>query len=298
MTAPLRSGEPIVVPVALGARAYDIVIGRGLIGSLGARITGAAPGRQGRDRHRRRRWRSIISRRPRPRSRLPASKRRGDRRAARRKLEKLRDASSSVCEALIAARIERSDLVVALGGGVVGDLAGFAASMRAPRPRLRAGADDACWRRSIPRSAARPRSTPRHGKNLIGAFYQPILVIADTALLDTLPRARVPRRLCRGGEIRPARRRRVLRLARGQLARCVRRRTGARARHRGRAAAPRPASSRATSARPATARCSISATPSATPSKPAAGFSDRLLHGEAVGARHGRWRSNSRRGAG
>ena len=34
MTAPLRQGEPIVVPVALGARAYDIVIGRGLLASI------------------------------------------------------------------------------------------------------------------------------------------------------------------------------------------------------------------------------------------------------------------------
>ena len=38
MTAPLRHSEPIVVKVALGARAYDIVIGRGLIASLGERI--------------------------------------------------------------------------------------------------------------------------------------------------------------------------------------------------------------------------------------------------------------------
>lgn len=38
MTAPLRQSEPIVVPVSLGARAYDIVIGRGLLASLGERI--------------------------------------------------------------------------------------------------------------------------------------------------------------------------------------------------------------------------------------------------------------------
>ena len=38
MTAPLRQGEPIVVPVALGARSYDIVIGRGILASLGERI--------------------------------------------------------------------------------------------------------------------------------------------------------------------------------------------------------------------------------------------------------------------
>ena len=38
MTAPLRQSEPIVVPVALGERAYEIVIGRGLLSSLGERI--------------------------------------------------------------------------------------------------------------------------------------------------------------------------------------------------------------------------------------------------------------------
>src|SRR5258708_22455711 len=43
-TAPLRHAEPIVVPVALGARAYDIVIGRGLLASLGERIKAIRPG--------------------------------------------------------------------------------------------------------------------------------------------------------------------------------------------------------------------------------------------------------------
>ena len=92
-----------------------------------------------------------------------------------------------VCEALIAARIERGDLVVALGGGVIGDLAGFAAAVRAPRASITCRCRRRCWRRSIPRSAARPRSIRAHGKNLIGAFHQPMLVVADTALLDTLP---------------------------------------------------------------------------------------------------------------
>ncbi|MFI4960165.1 MAG: 3-dehydroquinate synthase, partial [Hyphomicrobiales bacterium] len=47
MTAPLRQGElaePIVVPVALGTRAYDIIIGRGLIASLGEHIAALRPG--------------------------------------------------------------------------------------------------------------------------------------------------------------------------------------------------------------------------------------------------------------
>ena len=94
-----------------------------------------------------------------------------------------------VCEAIIAARIERGDLVVALGGGVIGDLAGFAAAVVRRGTRLSCRSRPPCWRRSIPPSAARPAINSRHGKNLVGAFHQPSLVLADTALLDTLPRA-------------------------------------------------------------------------------------------------------------
>ena len=91
-----------------------------------------------------------------------------------------------VCEAIIAARIERGDLVIALGGGVIGDLAGFAASavrrgidyVQVPTSLL-AQVDSSVGGKTAINSA--------HGKNLIGAFYQPILVLADTATLDTLP---------------------------------------------------------------------------------------------------------------
>ena len=44
MTVPLRAGEAITVKVALGERSYDIAIGRGLLGSLGARMAGLRPG--------------------------------------------------------------------------------------------------------------------------------------------------------------------------------------------------------------------------------------------------------------
>ena len=91
-----------------------------------------------------------------------------------------------VCEELIAARIERGDLVVALGGGVIGDLAGFAAAV------VRRGLDYV----QVPTTllaqvdssvGGKTAIDSRHGKNLVGAFHQPILVVADTALLDTLP---------------------------------------------------------------------------------------------------------------
>jgi 3-dehydroquinate synthase len=91
-----------------------------------------------------------------------------------------------VCEEIIAARIERGDLAVALGGGVIGDLAGFAASC------VRRGIDFV----QVPTTllaqvdssvGGKTGINSRYGKNLIGAFHQPVLVIADTALLDTLP---------------------------------------------------------------------------------------------------------------
>src|SRR6202012_2791253 len=90
-----------------------------------------------------------------------------------------------VCDALLTARGERGDVVGALGGGVVGVLAGFAALV------VRRGIDYV----QVPTSllaqvdssvGGKTAIDTSHGKNLIGAFYQPILVLADTALLDTL----------------------------------------------------------------------------------------------------------------
>src|SRR5918912_716195 len=91
-----------------------------------------------------------------------------------------------VCDALIEAKVERNDLVVALGGGVVGDLAGYAAAS------VRRGLDFV----QVPTSllaqvdssvGGKTGINSRHGKNLIGAFHQPILVVADLDALDTLP---------------------------------------------------------------------------------------------------------------
>jgi 3-dehydroquinate synthase len=91
-----------------------------------------------------------------------------------------------VCEAIIASRIERDDLAIALGGGVIGDLTGFAAAVvrrgidyvQVPTTLL-AHVDSSVGGKTAIDSA--------QGKNLVGAFHQPILVLADTALLDTLP---------------------------------------------------------------------------------------------------------------
>ena len=91
-----------------------------------------------------------------------------------------------MCEGVIGARMERKDVVVALGGGVVGDLAGFAAAT------IRRGMDFV----QIPTSllaqvdssvGGKTAINSEHGKNLIGAFYQPSLVLADTGALASLP---------------------------------------------------------------------------------------------------------------
>ena len=128
-------------------------------------------------------------------------------------------------EWLIAEQVGRDDLVVAFGGGVIGDLAGFAAAI------LRRGVGFV----QIPTTllaqvdssvGGKTGINSPHGKNLVGAFHQPRLVLADTALLDTLPPRDLLRRLRRGGEVRPARRRRLLRLARGERPGARRRRPG------------------------------------------------------------------------
>ena len=185
MTAPLRQAEPILVPVALGARAYDIVIGRGLVASLGQRINAFRPGARV----------AIVT------DETVAQLHAGAVEAALKAAgsvsarivvpagegSKNYATFEQVCEAIIDARVERNDLIVALGGGVIGDLAGFAASC------VRRGLDFV----QVPTTllaqvdssvGGKTGINSLQGKNLVGAFHQPILVIADTALLDTLPK--------------------------------------------------------------------------------------------------------------
>ncbi len=185
MTAPLRAGEPIVVPVALGARAYEIVIGRGLLASLGERIKPLRANART----------AIVTDEAVAGLHLAAAEASlaaagiGSSPIVVKQGEGSKNFATfeNVCESIIAARIERNDLVVALGGGVIGDLAGFAAAS------VRRGLDFV----QVPTTllaqvdssvGGKTGINSRHGKNLIGAFHQPILVIADTALLDTLPK--------------------------------------------------------------------------------------------------------------
>jgi 3-dehydroquinate synthase len=93
---------------------------------------------------------------------------------------------AELCDGLLAAGVERKDAVIALGGGVIGDLTGFAASI------LRRGVNFI----QIPTSllaqvdssvGGKTGINSPLGKNLIGAFHQPLLVIADLTVLNTLP---------------------------------------------------------------------------------------------------------------
>jgi 3-dehydroquinate synthase len=94
---------------------------------------------------------------------------------------------AELCDRLLVAGIERRDRIIAFGGGVIGDLAGFAAAI------LRRGVDFI----QIPTTllaqvdssvGGKTGINSPYGKNLIGAFHQPLAVISDISLLDTLPR--------------------------------------------------------------------------------------------------------------
>jgi 3-dehydroquinate synthase len=183
MTALLRT-DPATVRVALGLRSYDIVIGRGLIASLGTRLAALRPGAKV----------AIVTDENVAGLHLAAAE------AAlaesgittSRVIISPGEAAKSfrvferTCEQVIETRIERGDFIIALGGGVIGDLAGFVASVvrrgldyvQVPTTLL-AQVDSSVGGKTAINSA--------HGKNLIGAFHQPVLVVADTAALDTLP---------------------------------------------------------------------------------------------------------------
>ena len=180
---PAPSGASVHVP--LGARAYDIAIGPGLLAEAPQLI---AP-------HLARPRLAILTEERVAALHLPALEAAfaaagietaalalppGEAAKGWRGLE-------TATEWLIARKVERDDLVLAFGGGVIGDLAGFAAAIlrrgvgfvQAPTTLL-AQVDSSVGGKTGINSPL--------GKNLVGAFHQPRFVLADTALLDTLPR--------------------------------------------------------------------------------------------------------------
>jgi shikimate kinase / 3-dehydroquinate synthase len=96
------------------------------------------------------------------------------------------DSYLDVLDQLLEARVERRTTIIALGGGVVGDLAGFAAAtalrgvpfVQIPTTLLSQVDSSVGGKTAV---------NTKRGKNLVGAFYQPRMVLADTATLDTLP---------------------------------------------------------------------------------------------------------------
>ena len=173
-----------LVHVPLGERAYDILIGPGLIGRAGGEISTRIKGRKA----------AIIT----------------DEHVGKLYLDPLMDSLqtdgieavslslppgektksfdslTTVCDVLLEARIERNDTVIALGGGVIGDLTGFAAGIVRRGVRfvqiptsLLSQVDSSVGGKTAINSTA--------GKNLVGSFHQPDMVLIDPDVLGTLP---------------------------------------------------------------------------------------------------------------
>jgi len=180
--APAR--VPMTVTVDLGSRSYDILIGRGLLATLGGELLARLPN-----------TRTVIvtdetvaklhlatlhaALRARGIDQTTVTVPAGEESKSFASLTK-------VVDGILASRAERNDIVVAFGGGVGGDLAGFAAAITRRGMRfiqvpttLLAQVDSSVGGKT-------GINTPR-GKNLVGAFHQPSLVVADTGLLDSLP---------------------------------------------------------------------------------------------------------------
>jgi len=172
-----------IVPVALGARSYDIVVEDGALDRAGELLSGSL-----------RRGRAVIvtdrnvaaAQLPRLEAALAGIERHvivlepGEATKSWAQLETLTDR-------LIELEVERGDDIIALGGGVIGDLVGFAAAI------LKRG----CEFVQIPTTllaqvdssvGGKTAINSRAGKNLVGAFHQPSMVLIDPTVLDTLPR--------------------------------------------------------------------------------------------------------------
>ena len=177
-------GEPRRVRVPLAAAPYEVVIGDGLLGRAGGLLAARSGARRC----------VVVTDAHVAALHLPALL--GGMEAAgiacvpvvvaAGEASKRLETFGAVAEQVLAAGIDRRTPVVALGGGVVGDLAGFVAAtlmrglplVQVPTTLL-AQVDSSVGGKTGINAAA--------GKNLIGAFHQPMLVLADTGVLATLP---------------------------------------------------------------------------------------------------------------
>ncbi|PDT26193.1 3-dehydroquinate synthase [Rhizobium sp. L9] len=171
------------VHVPLGERAYDILIGPGLIARAGAEIASRLKGRKA----------AIITDEnvaPLYLESVVASLNAAGIVSAEVVLppgEKTKSFEHliDVCDKVLEARVERNDCVIALGGGVIGDLSGFAAGI--VRRGVRFVQVPTSLLAQVDSSVGgKTGINSRHGKNLIGVFHQPDLVLADTDVLNTL----------------------------------------------------------------------------------------------------------------
>lgn len=182
LAATTRASRTVNVP--LGGRAYDVLIGPDLLAEAGRLIAG----RLGKARCGIVTDENVASHHL---ATLEASLRAEGRHKGSIVL-KPGEATKSfrelgpLCERLLELGLERGDLVVAFGGGVIGDLAGFAAGIL--RRGIRFVQIPTTLLAQVDSSVGGKTgiNTPQ-GKNLIGVFHQPSLVIADTDTLKTLP---------------------------------------------------------------------------------------------------------------
>ena len=172
------------VKVDLPGRAYDILIGGALLGETGGLLAEIAPGSAC----------AIVTDENVAHHHLAALERSLDRAGIRHHAVIVAPGESSksfavfarVCDAVLEARLERGDTVLAFGGGVVGDLAGYVAA--SVRRGMRLVQIPTSLLAQVDSSVGgKTGINSPHGKNLVGAFHQPALVLADCDVMATLP---------------------------------------------------------------------------------------------------------------
>jgi 3-dehydroquinate synthase len=174
-----HAGETI--RVELGTRSYDIIIGEHLLDAAGGFIASTLPGARS----------AVVSDANVAALYLPRLKASlgglflGDVVVAPGEQSKSFPVLADVCERLLELGVERSDVVIALGGGVVGDLAGFAASILRRGVRL-VQMPTTLLAQVDSSVGGKTGIDTSQGKNLIGSFHQPSLVLADISVLATL----------------------------------------------------------------------------------------------------------------
>ena len=175
---------PRRLPVALSSTQYNVVIGAGLLARAGAHLAEALPQKRV----------VIVTDEIVARLHLPALHAGLDQTGIKHQTivvppgeaSKSVESYTALVDQLLDAAVERRTAIIALGGGVVGDLAGFAAAttlrglpfIQVPTTLLSQVDSSVGGKTGI---------NTRHGKNLLGAFHQPRIVLADTDTLATLP---------------------------------------------------------------------------------------------------------------